>query len=100
MEAQNATKADLDDDYLDDAVVRPALERLQREFKRDMSVRVVKCERFYGVDEQKTDYIDMLLQDSVTGHGLARIVQDAIDTGVVRVTKIDDKTLQFVPTEN
>ena len=100
MEAQKAsTDADSDDDYLDDVVVRAAMERLQREFNDNDAVNWVDSERFDDVTATKTDYIKVCY-DSVGGYGRAQIIQDAIDTGVVRVTRVRDKEIEFAPTEN
>jgi hypothetical protein len=95
------TEADRDDDYLDDVIVRSAMERLRREFENERDVVAVTCKRFDYSD--KTDYIDVKLEDHAAGnsYSLAAIVQSAVDTGVVTVEKIDaqDDRLQFLPTE-
>ena len=102
MTAQTqTTDADSDDDYLDDVVVRAALERLQREIGDEREVEAVYCKRFDHSD--KTDYIDVELIDHAAGnsYSLAAIVQMAMNTGAVEVTQIDADSdrLQFVPTE-
>ena len=105
MTAQTqTTDADSDDDYLDDVVVRAALERLQREIGDQRDVEAVYCKRFDR--SEKTDYIDVELVELVdhvhaNSYSLASIVQMAMNTGAVEVTQIDTDSgrLQFVPTE-
>ena len=98
MEAQKAsTDADSHDDYLDDVVVRAAMKRLEREFADNDSVSVY-CERFdTGF---KTDYISVSVESNERGYELADVVQSAVDTGVVKVTKIQARAAKFAPTEN
>ena len=97
MEAQNASKADSDDNYLDDVVVQAATERLEREFADNDSVTLVFCDRFeHG---QKSDYITVAV-DSDDGYTLAGVVQDAIDTGAVKLSKLEPRSARFLPTEN
>jgi hypothetical protein len=101
MEAQQApTTADSDDDYLDDVVVRAAVERLERELADYAAVGRVTSDRFLE-DAIKTDYIEVEMCFSY-GYELARIVQAAVETGAVRVTRIyaDEGILQFAPAEN
>ena len=89
------TAADSDDDYLDDVVVRAAYERLQREFDDTDGASVI-CSRFeFG---HNSDYIDVGVDDE-SPYTLANIVQQAIDTGVVEVVKIQTDEVRFAPTE-
>lgn len=102
MEAQQATtEADSDDDYLDDVVVRAATERLKREFDDRDGVYYVGAERFEVLDEM-SDWIELRFdQDAVNDWGMANILQDAIDTGVVEIHKVKQESgrLTFAPTE-
>ena len=97
MEAQNASKADSDDEYLDDVVIRSVVERLQREFADDNDISVY-CNRFDY--DRKDDHVDVLMGGTVNGHRLARITQQAIDTGVVELSKIEEDRVRFYPSEN
>ena len=90
MEAHNASKADSDDEYLDDVVVRAALERLQRAFDYK-AVESVHCERFAEFESKSTDYIKINLLENVTelSYAFAEVVQTTVDTGVVRIEEIN-----------
>lgn len=104
-ETTQTTTADSDDDYLDDVVVRAALERLQRAFDYK-HVESVHCDRFADmrIAEKKTDYIKINLLANTTeqSHTLGKIVQTAVDTGVVRIDEINTEReyIHVAPTES
>ena len=105
MEAHNATtEADSDDDYLDDVVVRSALERLQREIADEPEVESVWSERFQEFIGRKTDYIMVNLKAHTMGNGhtVGHLVQKCVDTGVVRIDEInvEREYIRVAPTEN
>lgn len=98
-----STDADSDDDYLDDVVVRAALERVQRDLSDREDVRTVNCDRFNEIAATKTDYITIHLESHTVGNGfrLGKIVQSIADTGVVRIDEInvDREEIRVAPTE-
>ena len=103
-QTQTPTEADSDDDYLDDVVVRSALERLQREIADEPEVESVWSERFQEPFGRKTDYIKVNLKDYTTGNGhtLGHLIQRCVDTGVVRIDEVnvEREYIRVAPTEN
>lgn len=105
MEAHHATTdADSDDDYLDDVVVRSALERVRREVGDREDVRAVSCDRFNELAATKTDNIVVHLENHTVGNGfrLGEITQSLVDTGAVRISEInvDREQIRVFPTED
>lgn len=98
------TKADSDDEYLDDVVVRAALERLRRQFEGTHEVESIHTRRFDDFGSEKTDYIKINLREHTTGNGhtLGHIVQEAVNTGMVRIDEINTEReyIRVAPTEN
>lgn len=103
---QTPTAADSDVDYLDDVVVRAALERLRREVADEPEVESVYSERFadFAASRRKTDYIKVNLKAHTMGNGhtVGHLIQSAVDTGVVRIDEVnvDREYLRFAPTED
>jgi hypothetical protein len=99
-----STKADSDDEYLNDVVVRSALERLQREISNEPEVKSVHSERFADIGARKTDYIKVNLKDHTMGNGhtVGHLIQRCVDTGVVRIDEVnvDREYIRVAPTEN
>ena len=105
QEAHNGTTAaDSDVDFLDDVVVRAALERLQREISDEPEVEYIHSERFAEFGPQKTDYIKVNLKDHTMGNGhtVGHLIQKCVDTGVVRIDEVnvEKEYLRVAPTEN
>lgn len=103
-ETQNPTAADSDDDYLDDVVVRAALERIQRQISDEPEVESIHSERFDEIIGRKTDYIKVNLKEHTMGNGhtVGYLVQELVDTGVVRIDEINSEReyITVAPTEN
>jgi len=97
-ETMQPTNADSDDDYLDDVVVQAAIDRLLREFGDNDEVNWIGSDRFDETLPQKTDYINIQIGE-VDDFTRGQIVQDAVDTGVVRVVKISQTQIRVAPTE-
>ena len=101
---QPTTKADSDAEYLDDVVVRAALERLQREISDEPEVESIHSERFADIGSRKTDYIKVNLKDHTMGNGhtVGHLIQRAVDTGVVRIDEVnvDREYIRVAPAEN
>jgi hypothetical protein len=99
-----STKADSDNDYLDDVVVRAALDRLRREISDEPEVESVWSERFADIGPRKTDYIKVNLKEHTMGNGhtVGHLVQRCVDTGVVRIDEInvDREYIRVAPTED
>jgi hypothetical protein len=98
------TAADSDAEYLDDVVVRAAMERLQRELADEKEVESIHSERFTGIGDQKTDYIKVNLKEHTcgNGHSLGFLVQQIADTGVARIDEInvDREYIRVAPSED
>ena len=100
----DATAADSDNDFLDDVVVRAALERLQREISGEPEVESVWSERFAEFGPRKTDYIKVNLKEHTMGNGhtVGHLIQKCVDTGMVRIDEVnvEKEYLRVAPTEN
>jgi hypothetical protein len=97
------TEADSDVEFLDDVVVRAALERLQREISDEPEVESVHSERFEEFGPQKTDYIKVNLKKHTMGNGstVGHLIQECVDTGVVRIEQVNvnREYIRVAPTE-
>lgn len=103
-EAHTTTAADSDNDFLDDVVVRAALERLEREISDEPEVKCIHSERFAQFGPQKTDYIKVNLKKHTMGNGstVGHLIQECVDTGVVRIEQVNwaREYIRVAPTEN
>lgn len=98
-----STDADSDDDYLDDVIVRAAMERLQRKIGDEPEVESVHSERFGDLGSRKTDYIKVNLKPHTMGNGhtVGHLIQRIAETGVVRFDEVDvdREYIRVAPTE-